>query len=56
MSVDRGTVNYSAPEVLRGATDYTVGPVLDMLSRTVAKWSDAVCHDPPQVSLGKYVS
>ena len=26
MSVDRGTVNYSAPEVLRGASDYTAGP------------------------------
>jgi hypothetical protein len=26
MSVDRGTVNWSAPEVLRGASDYTAGP------------------------------
>jgi hypothetical protein len=25
MSVDRGTVNWSAPEVLRGASDYTAG-------------------------------
>ena len=26
MSVDRVTVNWSAPEVLRGASDYTAGP------------------------------
>ena len=27
MSVDRGTVNYSAPEVLCGASDYTARPL-----------------------------
>jgi len=26
MSIDRGTVNWSAPEVLRGESDYTAGP------------------------------
>jgi serine/threonine protein kinase len=32
MSIDRGTINWSAPEVLRGTSDYTaVGTVAQLL-------------------------
>jgi len=32
MSIDRGTVNWSAPEVLRGESDYTAGPHMIIFS------------------------
>ena len=44
MSIDRGTVNWSAPEVLRGESDYTAGPYMIILSSSTLSRYIRLCN------------